>query len=97
MPAPALQFYAQLNPSQYAAYGGDSALQIPVTWEMFQLHNKIMNITVTGDSGRRVSYADLCLRKLDGTCDTANGYLWYFYKVRGGGRWRLQASEMRSG
>lgn len=73
-------FYAQLAPSQYAAFGGNNAVQIPVTWEMFQLHQKVLQITVNGDDGQPKTFKDLCYRNQDGTCSEGSGYLWYWYK-----------------
>ncbi len=46
---------------------------MPVTWEMFQLHNKVMAITVADDNGKSVTYLDLCYRNKDGSCNLANG------------------------
>jgi hypothetical protein len=73
-------FYAQLKPSRYAEFGFDNAVQMPVTWEMFQLHDKVMALRVDDDNGKAVTYSDLCLRSLDGSCQMANGYLWYWGK-----------------
>jgi hypothetical protein len=76
-----LQFYAQLAPSRIAEFGSNNAIQIEVTWVMFQLHNKILAVTVNDhDTGRPVSFKDLCYKNVDGTCDLASGYLRYWNK-----------------
>jgi hypothetical protein len=73
-------FYAQLAPQHWGGFGGNNAVQIPVTWEMFRLHDKVMAFTVADDNGKDVSFTDLCFRSLDGSCSLSNGYLWYWNK-----------------
>ncbi|GFH08868.1 uncharacterized protein HaLaN_03903 [Haematococcus lacustris] len=73
-------FYARLKPEQYQAFNGtDNVLQLSTTWEMFQLHQKVMAIAVTGGN-RTYTFTDVCLRSIDNTCDSKSGYLWYWYK-----------------
>ena len=67
-------FYAQLQPRYWNSYGGNNALQIPVTWEMFQLHNAVMALTVNGPQGTPVTFANLCARTRAGGC-SRGGYL----------------------
>lgn len=68
-------FYAQLKPSRWAEYGGDNALQIPVTWEMLQLHGKVLNLSVWDAwTGRAVTFLDICYKlRSTGACDLATG------------------------
>ncbi|KAJ9526189.1 hypothetical protein QJQ45_009653 [Haematococcus lacustris] len=73
-------FYARLKPEQYQAFNGtDNVLQLSTTWEMFQLHQKVMAIAVIGGN-RTYTFTDVCLRSIDNTCDSKSGYLWYWYK-----------------
>ncbi len=66
-------FYASLQPSRYAQFGGNNALQIPVTWEMFQLHNKVVALSVALDNGTQANFSTLCYKKKSGGCDLAGG------------------------
>ena len=67
-------FYSQLQPKYWSSYGGNNALQIPVTWEMFQLHSAVMAINVTNAQGLPVSFTDLCAKTRTGGC-SRGGYL----------------------
>mmetsp|Transcript_34827 Transcript_34827/g.88256 ORF Transcript_34827/g.88256 Transcript_34827/m.88256 type:complete len:913 (-) Transcript_34827:778-3516(-) len=49
---------------------------------MFQLHNKIMALSVDDPAipGRKATFLDLCYRGTDNKCQLDDGYLWYWLK-----------------
>lgn len=71
-----LQFYASVKPGLgAAAAAGGNVLQLDATWELFQLHESILAISVpispswpTGSAAGNVSFADICYRNYAGAC-----------------------------
>lgn len=53
-----------MKASQVASRGSN-VLQIPVTWELFKLDEKIRAISVGSPA---VTYADICKRDVTGAC-----------------------------
>eukprot|EP00798_Chlamydomonas_sp_ICE-L_P007446 gene7446-586_t len=71
----------QSGASLYAQDKADptsNALLIPITWEIFKVHAKILAIEVDGETnGSRVTYAQICNKDFNGDCRNS-GYLNYF-------------------
>ena len=65
-------FYASVKPSMVSTFGSN-ALTYQVTWEMFQIHNKVMNISISYN-GTSYTFSDLCVLTPAGQCQKG-GYL----------------------